>query len=166
MKRLLASLIALLLFIGLSGCSSNPSDDDIIKSGNAPFESIDNLVGKLGRNFKLSDYICIDYVDVVDSYKKNNIYYLQVIPHIEIKKDFDENTLINAKIEPSSVVGGSIMDTMSFMKGLQLYDDGKIKKYEINKRRNNLKFEEGNDFDGLKSTYKFRKTDNGWMALD
>ena len=170
MKRLVLGILALMLVVGLNGCSSNPGENEIVKSCNEPFKYIDTILESANRNLVFSDYVECDSAKITDSYKKNDMYVLQFIPHIKIKKDFSDQVFKDNKLDPGSLIGSQIFKIMYMMKRIKLYREGKIKKGQISQPRDHtakdIIFHSGDNFDTFKSSAKFRKTDNGWMEIN
>jgi len=162
MKRLILGLLAILLTVGISGCSSKPGEDELIDSMNSSFVDMKNA------GVDLTKYIEFDKFKIIDSYEKNGLYVIDAQPHVEIKKDLDKKTF--KKIWAKSQMAGSII---GMLEGAKKYSNGKgnigiIKQSGMFGVRGVYEgsLQDGDEFWLPKNTYKFRKTDNGWKAID
>ena len=159
MKRFITGIVGTMLLVGLIGCGdSKPSKEDVLKSASSSIE------GMKEAGYDLSPYIEIDDVEITDSYKEGNFYIMKVIPHIEITEDIDK------EVVKSKFHGAYVQQIIAFFESIKKYQDGKINKAQLQGLMRlgvaDGSLRDGDEFDGLESTYKFRKTDNGWRAVD
>jgi hypothetical protein len=159
MKTLISSLLALVLMIGLSGCGdSKPSEDDVLKSAQTSVSAFKDM------GYDVQSYVNIDAVEITDSYKQGNFYIMKVIPHIEVEKDITKQVL------KTKLNNAYVKQVIAIFESIKKYQNGDVNKAQlqglmrIGIPEGTLK--DGDEFNGLESTYKFRKTDNGWRAVD
>jgi len=163
MKRFIFGVLAMLLLFGLNGCSdSKPTEEDVVKSANQAILAFKEM--GYGIPDDLDSYIEIDSANITDSYQKGDFYIVKAIPHITIKEDLDK-AIIKSKFHDAYT--GQVI---ALMEGIKKYQDGIIKKgalaliMRVASPDGSLR--DGDEFDGLESTYKFRKTDNGWREVE
>ena len=159
MKRFITGVIGMLFLFGLSGCGdSKPSEEDVLKSAQS------SITAMKEAGYDLSPYIEIDDVKITDSYKQGNFYIMKVVPHIEINEDIDK------KVIKSKFHGAYVQQVIAIFESIKKYQDGKINKAQLQGLMRigiaDGSLKDGDEFDGLESTYKFRKTDNGWRAVE
>lgn len=163
MKKYICSL--LLIFV-LAGCGGKPGKDDLTKSFNGSFENFKQVGVDFGQYFEPSKF------EITNSYVDGEFYIVKAIPTISIKKDLDEGAIGQIK-ERTGLLYGPVMLTINMFETLKKYDSGGIDQQEMMREMRTAQLrtpegslKSGDRFKGLESDYKFRKTDNGWMAVD
>lgn len=154
------------LFVGLMGCAGKPGDADLAKSFNGSFEGFKQV------GVDLSEYIEASSFDVADSYEDGKFYVVKATPSIRIKKDIDA-AAVQSFEDKAGMMAIYVFQTINMLETLGKYDAGQIDQQQMmaglrtahmSKPEGILK--SGDSFSGLESEYKFRKTDNGWMAVE
>lgn len=158
-------VFALLIFV-LTGCGGKPGKNDLTKSFNESFENFKQIGVDLGQYIEASDF------EIIDSYAEGEFYIVKAIPIISVKKDLDEGGIGQIK-ERTKLLYGPVMLMINMFETLKKYDSGGIDQQEMMRemrmaqyRKPEGSLKSGDRLKGLESTYKFRKTDNGWMAVD
>ncbi|WP_404417792.1 hypothetical protein [Marinospirillum sp.] len=160
-------LLLLVLFITLVGCGGGkPNESDLEKSFNESFD------GFKQAGIDLSQYIEASSFDISDSYEDGRFYVVTATPKINIKKSLD-NAAIQSIDEQAGELSSYIFVTIKMLEELSKYDAGQINQQEMMANLQTAHLEKpegilkaGTTFYGLESEYKFRKTDNGWMAVE
>jgi len=160
-------LLSFMLLVGLTACSSKPSNEDLTNS----FEKSLSGFKKVGVD--LLDYMEVTGFTVADSYEEEPFYILKAQAHIHMKKSIDNQEII--AIENKAGYSSQYIIVMIRMfEIIKDYNQGVIDE----KKKQSLftiatKFPEaegtlkaGDEFKTDIATYKFRKTDNGWMSVE
>ncbi|WP_027330331.1 hypothetical protein [Marinimicrobium agarilyticum] len=157
--------LALVLAVVLSGCSGKPSDEDLSET------FIQAFAGFEAVGFDMSEYMEPASWEIIDSYEEGNIYVLDAIARIRIKKNIDESEISRIK-ESLGMHSGYPLQVIRMYELTKKYDAGEITKQDL---VSELSFPDdpegtlakGDVFSLVEpSEYKFRKTDNGWRAVE
>jgi len=165
MKKLY--VFTILLSLILSGCGGGkPGNEDLEKSFNDSFQAFKQAGVDMSEYFKASSF------EVSDSYEEGKFYVVKATPTVKIIKNLDE-TAIAAIKEKTGMLSGHVIQIINMFEILKKYDDGELDEQKMMQelRLSQIRKPEGtlmsgNEFSGLESDYKFRKTDNGWMAVE
>ena len=165
MKKL--HIFTILLSIVLTGCSGGkPGNDDLEKSFNESFQGFKRVGVDMGQYLKASNF------EVLDSYKEGRFYVVKAIPTIKIIKNLDA-AAIEAIEEKTGMLSGHIIQVVNMFEIFKKYNDGELDEQKMMQelrlsqiRKPEGTLTSGDEINGLASDYKFRKTDNGWMAVE
>lgn len=164
MKKLF--FITILFSFILTGCSGKPGNDDLTKSFNKSFEGFKQVGVDLGQYLEPSGF------DVSDSYEEGQFYIVKAIPIISIKENLDSASIKEIK-EKTGMLSVYVIQMINMFEILKKYDTGEINQQKMAQELKLSQVREpegllksGDEFKGLESEYKFRKTDNGWLAVE
>lgn len=155
----------MLTAITLVACGSNkPSEKDLEKSFNSSFDNFKEVGLDLGQ------YVTADGFKVTNSYENGNFYIVKAIPKIKITKSLDSNAIQGIQSQ-LGLNAPHVIQMIKMLEVMESYDKGDINKQQMRAELSVMPLPKGtlmagDTFSGLESEYKFRKTDNGWMAVN
>lgn len=160
-KHFLVLALTFLIF----GCSSKPSDEDLSKAFTQSFAGFEAI------GFDMAEYMEPASWEIVDSYEEGNTYVLDAIAKVRINQDIDKSEISRIK-ESLGMNAAYPLQVLRMYEFTKKYDAGEISKQELVAE---LSFpdepegtlSEGDVFSLVEpSEFKFRKTDNGWRAVE
>lgn len=151
------------LIFGLVGCTEDkPGVEDIKKSFTMSLKALQTAGGA-----DLSNYLEVVDAQIDNSYEDKGVYVIEATPKIHIKKSLDQSTVASHEFQYAH-----ISQTVKLIESIKLYSMGQYNMQQLQMAMNIRTgpqggiLSTGDAFNGLKSEYKFRKSDQGWMPID
>lgn len=165
MNKVLSLLV--LALVVLTGCGdSKPSTEDLENSFYSGFEP----GKKVGVD--LTEYFEVDSFEILESFGNEKGYVFKLVPSIKVKKSISKEKYKEVSNELGTYAEAFTIP-VKMLEILNKHSSGELSYQDMIANLGGVygyeyegKLEKGDVFSGTESTYKFRKTDQGWMPVN